>query len=123
MAAPNIVAVNTTRSQAIVSLAVTPVAVTATASSAEQSFILTGLAVGDFVEVNPQVAVGAGLSIASARVSAANTLTISYMNATAGSLTPAADTYLVSVIRSYPVVNDFMVNGKANWGAIPSSNP
>ena len=42
----------------------------------------------------------AGLGIVNARVSAANTLAITFMNATAGAIVPtASETYQVSVIR------------------------
>lgn len=76
----------------------TPVAV-AQATSAEQSFTVPGLVVGDIVDVNLNGAQTAGLGIVNARVSAANTLTVMFSNATAGSLTPAAGTYVVNVTR------------------------
>ena len=54
-----------------------------------------GLQVGDFVAITKPTA-QAGLGIVGARVSAANTLAITYVNATAGALTPtAAEIYLV----------------------------
>jgi hypothetical protein len=76
----------------------TPAAV-AQATSAEQTFALPGLVVGDVVVVNPPSLV-AGLAIAHARVSAVDTLAIAWINTTAGSLTPASGTYLVDATRN-----------------------
>lgn len=74
----------------------TPAAVAAD-TSAEQTFTVAGLDVGDVVFVSgPSTA---GIGIVGARVSAANTLAITYANSTAGSLTPAAGTYQIGVIR------------------------
>ena len=69
------------------------------ATTAEQTFSVPGLLVGDIVTVNPP-SLAAGLGIAHARVSAADTLAIAWVNATAGALTPASGTYLVAAIRS-----------------------
>lgn len=76
----------------------TPVAV-AGAISAEQSFTIAGLQVGDYVDTNLNGAQTAGIGIANARVSAANTLAVLFSNSTAGSLTPAAGTYVVRISR------------------------
>ena len=66
--------------------------------SAEQTFTVAGLAVGDLVFVlKPSLT--AGLGIVNARVSAADTLAITFMNTTAGALDPAAETYLIFVMR------------------------
>lgn len=76
----------------------TPVSVGA-ATSAEQSFTLLGLQVGDIVQITANVAQTAGITIGNARVSAANTLTVSFGNATAGGVIPAAGAYLIEVNR------------------------
>jgi hypothetical protein len=74
-------------------------ALVAVNTTAEQTFTVTGLAVGDFVTVNKPTA-QAGLGIVGARVSAVNTLAITFSNNTAGTITPtAAETYIVNVIR------------------------
>jgi hypothetical protein len=119
---PNIVAVAPIRATSIVSLAVTPAAV-ATITTAEQDFTLTGVAVGDFVSVSTTAAQTAGVAIAGARVKAADTISITYVNPTAASKTPAADTYLVQIVRSYPVATDFMTASPSNYGAIAANNP
>lgn len=70
----------------------------AAATSAEQTFTVTGLAVGDIpVVIKPSATAGVG--IVNARVSAANTLAITFMNATAGAVDPASESYTVLVFR------------------------
>lgn len=72
-------------------------ALIAQGTSAEQTFTVNGLAVGDFVWVNKPTT-QAGLSIGGARVSAANTLAITFVNTpnAGGNITPtASETYLV----------------------------
>jgi hypothetical protein len=76
----------------------TPVAVAAN-TTAEQTFGVPGLLVGDVVSVNPPSLV-AGLAIAHVRVSAADTIAIAWANVTAGSLTPPSGSYLISAVRS-----------------------
>lgn len=64
-------------------------------TTAEQTFTVSGVQVGDFVDVNKPTA-QAGLGIVGARVSAANTLAITFSNNTASPITPtAAETYIV----------------------------
>ena len=81
----------------IINATLTPVAV-ATITVAEQSFTVPGLKLGDHVTVNAP-AITAGTAFAGARVSAANTLTIAYVNPTDGSLTPAAGVYTIAIQR------------------------
>lgn len=82
----------------VVGASLTPVSV-GISTSAEQSFTVKGLVVGDMVQVQLNAAQTAGLGIVNARVSAADTLTLMFMNATAGALTPAAGTYFINVNR------------------------
>lgn len=56
------------------------------------TFTLTGAAVGDVVVVNPPAAIEAGL-IATAFVSAANTVTVRVANITAGTVDAASATW------------------------------
>ncbi len=64
-------------------------------TSAEQTVTLAGLGVGDFVSINKPTA-QAGLGIVGARVTAANTLGITFIDATASPITPtASEIYLV----------------------------
>jgi hypothetical protein len=82
----------------VYSQALTPVAV-ALSTTAEQTFTVTGLTTADKVFVN-WAANTAGIGIVGMRVSAANTLAITYVNATVGALTPAAGTYQIVAFRS-----------------------
>lgn len=96
----------------IFQITLSPVAV-ATITVAEQAFAATGigLLVGDVVFVMKPTA-QAGLGIAGARVSAADQLSISFVNPTAGSITPtAAEVYTVLVFRIQP-----------NWTAPATGN-
>jgi hypothetical protein len=66
--------------------------------SAEQTFTVAGLAVGDLVFV-VKPTLSAGLGVVNARVSAADTLAITFMNTTAAPVDPAAESYLIFVMR------------------------
>lgn len=93
--------------------ALTPSAVSAN-TTAEQTFTVTGLAVGDMVAGINKPTTQAGLGIVGSRVSAANTLAITFSNNTAGSITPTAgETYVFKISR--PMA--------AYVGALPTSLP
>jgi hypothetical protein len=82
----------------LLGIKLTPALVVAN-TTAEQTFTVPGLSVGDNVQVSKPTT-QAGLGIVNARVSAANTLAIAYCNTTAGSLTPTAgETYQLEVNR------------------------
>ena len=73
---------------------------TATITTAEQTVTVPGLAVGDMVFVSKPTA-QAGLGVAGARVSAADTLAITFVNPTAGGITSTAgEEWLGTVIKS-----------------------
>lgn len=77
----------------------TPTAVTGTSSS--QTFTVAGLLTTDIVNVSYNGgAQTAGISIANDYVSAANMLTIQFINSSGSSATPAAGNYLVEVLRT-----------------------
>ena len=119
---PNIVSASIQRGQAVLSVPVT--AQTATKSTVTKvDYTVSGLAVGDFVSVAATKAVGTGVSLGGAYVSAANTLSVEYINATASDVTTAADTYLVFVARSYPVQTEFGVTKFNNVGIVAGTNP
>lgn len=68
-------------------------------TTAEQTFTVTGVAVGDVIFVNKPTA-QAGLGIAGVRVSAANQIAITFVNATASPITPtASQTYQIGGLR------------------------
>lgn len=83
---------------AILNSALTPAQVAAN-TSAEQTFTVTGLKVGDYVGVNKPTA-QAGLAIVGCRVSATDTLAITFGNFTASPITPTAgESYVIHVVR------------------------
>ena len=122
---PNIVNPIAVRATAIISLPVTFSSGAVAASSVtEIAFTLNGVALGDYVSVNPSKAVGTDMAISYAYVSAANTIKIAYVKTSASTGTPAADTYLVNVIRSEPDLSDFGVTGAiSNYGILAANNP
>lgn len=97
--------------QGVFSLALTPASVAAN-TTAEQTFAATGIGLltTDLVVLNKPSA-QAGLGIVNVRVSAADTLAITYANDTASPITPTAETYLVGVFRVQP-----------NWAKPASGN-
>lgn len=85
----------------LLGLSISPAQVAAN-TTAEQTFTLTGLNVGDVVNVNKPTS-QAGLGVAGARVSALNTIAITFINATASPITPtASEVYVVNVTRPMP---------------------
>ena len=75
------------------SQALTPVSV-ASATTAEQTFTVTGLVASSPVWVN-KPSLTAGLGIAGVRVSAVNTLAINYINTSGAAIVPPVETYLI----------------------------
>jgi len=96
----------------VFSITLSPASV-ANATSAEQTFAATGIGLltTDLVNVSKPTA-QAGLGIVNARVSAADTLALTFMNCTAATITPtASEVYQVEVVRVQP-----------NWSAPASGN-
>ena len=77
----------------------TPVSV-AGSTAVEQSFTIQGLQLNDFLDVNCNAAQTAGITIGNARVSALNTMTLEFANATGGALTPVTAVYNINVSRA-----------------------
>lgn len=75
----------------------TPASVAAN-TTAEQTFTVTGLSTDDVVIVN-KPSLDAGIGIGGVRVTAADTLGITYINATAGAIVPATEDYKIVAIR------------------------
>ena len=70
------------------------VAAVAANTSAEQTFTVTGLLTDMQVSVS-KPSLDAGLGVVNARVSAANTLALTFMNATGSAINPGAETYKI----------------------------
>lgn len=81
----------------IVDLVIDPASVAA-ATTAQQTFTLAGLKTTDFVAV-AKPSLTAGLGVAGARVSAADTLAITFINATAAAIDAASETWRVLILR------------------------
>lgn len=87
------------QSSFVLQATLTPTAV-ATITSAEQTFTVPGLLVGDQIsQISLQASWTVLVDIVNMRCSANNTLAVSFQNNTAGSLTPPAGTYLIEVNR------------------------
>lgn len=78
---------------------ITPASVAAN-TTAEQDFTVTGLTTADTVDFNPGAAPTAGTGIVGWRVKAADTLSVTYCNNTAGALTPSSGTARIVATRS-----------------------
>jgi|10_taG_2_1085330.scaffolds.fasta_scaffold81181_2 hypothetical protein len=67
-------------------------------TTAEQTFTVSGLKTNDIITINkPSNTTGVG--IVNARVSATDTLAITFINATAGAVNPASETYKIISTR------------------------
>lgn len=75
-------------------ITITPSAVLAN-TTAEQSFTVVGMQVGDYPDVTCAAAQPAGIVVCTTRVVNNNTLTITFANNTGGTLTPTAGSYQV----------------------------
>lgn len=82
----------------VFSQTITPASVAA-ATVAEQTFTVTGLTTADKVVVNP-AAIANAVGIVGARVSAADTLAVRFVNPTAGALVPTAGSWTILAFRS-----------------------
>jgi hypothetical protein len=86
------------RQYKVITAALTPGEIAANISE-EEAYTVAGVAVGDAVAVNKPT-LDAGLGIVGCRVSAADEVSIQWMNATSGALTPtAAETYTFIVVK------------------------
>ena len=91
--------------QSVISVTLSPAAVSAN-TTAEQTFTVNGLLPGDMAVVTKPTA-QAGLGVVGSRVSAANTLAITFSNNTASPIVPtASEVYLVLVSRPDRTVTD-----------------
>jgi hypothetical protein len=84
----------------MVGLTLSPTSV-APNTSAEQTFTVQGVHLGDYLEANTTSANQAGLLITNTRVTANGTVGITFGNLTAATITPTASTtYTILVVRS-----------------------
>lgn len=94
--------------------ALAPVSVAAN-TTAEQTFNVTGLVAGSAVWLNKPSAQG-GLGIVGVRVSAANTLAVTYSNTTSVAIVPTAETYVVGNFQvKNPGAGNVAYQTAASW--------
>ena len=62
-------------------------------TTAEQSFTIQGIQVGDYLNCQCAGTQTVGISVANVRVTGPNTATLAFNNSTAGALVPAATVY------------------------------
>lgn len=86
------------RAMGILTVTFDPASV-ASATTAEQTATVPGLRVGDFVVASKPSAT-AGVGVVNARVSAADTLALTFVNATAGAVNAASETWTVLWFRA-----------------------
>jgi hypothetical protein len=80
----------------VATLTLSPAAVGTGPVVAAQDFTVAGLKTDMLIHIQSQATEQAGLGIVGARVSAANTLTVNFLNTTTAPITPtAASTYFV----------------------------
>jgi hypothetical protein len=95
---PQLVTYGNVQSTWVLTVTLTPIQ-TGLGTTVEQSFTVPGLAIGDEVSVVANFAYTSQVTIANARVSAANTLAVAFANTTAGNLTAPTGIYNIEVNR------------------------
>lgn len=118
---PNIVTPSIQRGASVVSIPSPTLSAPVGTSYARVT--VKGVQLGDVVTVSPNVPPAVGVSIANAYVDSADSVTLVYVNTTAGALSIASDTYNAYIVRGYPVVYDFGVTIFNNSGVVAGSNP
>jgi hypothetical protein len=83
----------------VLQVAVAAGAAIGAATSVARTYTVTGLRLGDIITANKPSAFTAGLGLVGARVSATDTLELTYMNTTAGGLSIQTETWFIQVTR------------------------
>lgn len=98
MSNPTTVSEGNIKGQWVLAITISPSSV-APNTTAEQTFAVGGLQLGDMVDISKPTTQG-GLGIVNTRVSAAGVLAIAFVNATAATITPtASEIYYIEVSR------------------------
>lgn len=98
MTNPSTVSAGNIKGQWVLSITISPSSV-APNTTAEQTFSVGGLLLGDMVDISKPTTQG-GLGIVNSRVSASNVLAIAFGNLTAATITPtASEIYYIQVSR------------------------
>jgi hypothetical protein len=101
MPGPATLAIGNVGINLIIYQSITPAASVTNASSTTSTYTIQGLLIGDCIDLYPQAALTTTLSIGSVWVSAANTLSVQWINSTAGTSTasPTAISIIIQVSR------------------------
>jgi hypothetical protein len=99
MPGPSDIALGNIQLVMVLQVAVASGTALAASTSEERTYTVQGLLPGDVVMAINKPTFQAGVAIANSRVSAANTLAITFGNFTAGTPTLTAETYLVVIAR------------------------
>lgn len=98
MTNPSTASLGNIKGQWVLAITISPSSV-ANATTAEQTFSVTGLLLGDMVDISKPTTQG-GLGIVNTRVSANNVLAIAFVNATSATITPTSnEVYYIQVSR------------------------
>lgn len=76
-----------------------PANITGTATTTEQDITVTGVMVGDIVVAVNKPSHNTGVTIGNMRVKAADTISIQWVNPTAGAVNPGSETYSIIIAR------------------------
>jgi len=98
MATGNILAEGNTDRLKVITVTWDPASITGTNTTSEQDVTVPGVMPGDFVFVN-KPSLNAGVGIVNCRVKSANTVSVSWVNATAGAVNPGSESYTFLVLR------------------------
>jgi hypothetical protein len=105
MANPNEISRGNIIGQWVLAITISPASV-APNTTAEQTFTVNGLALGDMVDISKPTT-QAGLGIVNSRVSAANQLALAFVNATGSTITPtASEVYYIEVSRPVNIISN-----------------
>lgn len=80
------------------SLTLNPASV-ATITAAEQDFTVPGVLASDMIAVFSMITASAGLGVAGYRVKSANTISVTFVNPTAGAIDAASGTFKMLIAR------------------------
>lgn len=86
------------RAMFVVSVTYDPANISGTATTTEQDITVTGVKVGDMAFVS-KPSHNAGVTIGNVRVKAADTVSIQWVNPTAGAVNPGSEAYSILVVR------------------------
>jgi len=82
----------------VASVTYDPANISGTATTTEQDITVTGVKVGDLAFVN-KPSHNTGVTIGGVRVKSANTVSIQWVNPTAGAVNPGSEAYLILIVR------------------------